>query len=664
MAADISPKIGLEGEQQFKNAIKDINSSLKLLDSEMKVVTSEFDRNDKSMTALTKQNDAYQKKLDELNKKLALQGEHLERAKEEYKDQPEYIQKLQMEYNRTQTEINKLNLKIEKNNAAMEENNKKSEIAAKTFKAVGIAAAASATAIAAAAAAALKIVKSFSKMAVEAGKAADELVTLSKQTGLSTDELQRYQFAADRIDVSLDTITGSMTKLTRNMSSASKGSKTASAAFAKLGVAVTDSNGELRDRNEVFRETIDALGKIENVTERDAVAMDIYGKSAQELNPLIMGGADALEQFGDEAQRAGLILSSGQLENLNILNDSMDRLKVTWSSAKMLFASAFSADMGATIDIITNAIQRLTKAFSENGLEGVLKELPSVVDDLAGELKGKLETIAEIGGELLQALAQGFAALVPVLVPAAIEAITTLAEALIEPDNLSKILSSAATAIVTLASGIIYNLPQIFDAGIKAIAELVRGLLAAVASVIPKSAIETVSKFIGGIRDRFTYLFTAGAEIIGKVKEGLFSVLSKAWNWGSELVGNFIDGLRSKWESLKTACKDLATSIWSYFHHSHPEEGPLADDYKWGPDFVKQLADGISDNGWRVKNAVDGVANDMQISPDAQFAASARNSTPDWKIYLSTGELVGGIAKTMNNTLGRAYVQDVRGSMA
>lgn len=664
MAADIGPKIGLQGEQQFKNAIKDINQSLKTLDSEMKLVTSEFDKNDTSMAKLNKQNAVYEKQLYTLNDKLKVQGERLKEAAAAYGEADSRTMKLQQDYNKTQAEINNLNHKIEANNQALKENNKYSEIASKAFKAVAVAAAASAAAVAAAAAAAVKIVKSFANMALEAGKAADELTTLSKQTGLSTDELQRYQFAADRIDVSLDTITGSMTKLTRNMSSASKGSKTASEAFAKLGVAVTDSNGELRDRNEVFRETIKALGKIENVTERDAVAMDIFGKSAQELNPLILGGADALEEFGDEAQRAGLILSSGQLENLNKLNDSMDRLKVTWSSAKMLFASAFSADMGATIDIITNSVQRLTKAFSENGLEGVLKELPSVIDDLAGEMKGKLEVIAEIGGELLQALAQGFAALVPVLVPAAIEAITTLAEALIQPDNLSKILSSAATAIVTLVKGLVANFPQIVTAGIQAIGELVRGLLSAVASLIPKSAIETVSSFISGIRDRFTYLFTAGAEIIGKVKEGIFSIISKAWNWGSELVGNFIDGLRSKWESLKTACKDLATSIWSYFHHSHPEEGPLADDYKWGPDFVKQLADGISDNGWRVKNAVDGVASDMQISPDAQFAASARNSTPDWKIYLSTGELVGGIAKTMNNTLGRAYVQDVRGSMA
>ena len=59
-------------------------------------------------------------------------------------------------------------------------------------------------------------------------------------------------------------------------------------AFQELGVSITDASGQLRDRQEVFYEVIDALGRIENVTERDAVAMDIFGRSAQELNPLIL----------------------------------------------------------------------------------------------------------------------------------------------------------------------------------------------------------------------------------------------------------------------------------------------------------------------------------------------------------------------------------------
>ena len=69
--------------------------------------------------------------------------------------------------------------------------------------------------------------------------------------------------------------------------------------------SIEDSTGKLRDRQEVFYEAIAALGKIADETERDIVAMNLFGKSAQELNPLIQGGAETLRQLGDEAERAG-----------------------------------------------------------------------------------------------------------------------------------------------------------------------------------------------------------------------------------------------------------------------------------------------------------------------------------------------------------------------
>ena len=663
MATDIGPKIGLQGEQQFKNAIKDINQSLKTLDSEMKLVTSEFDKNDASMEKLTKQNDVYERQILTLNDKLKVQGDRLKEAAAAYGEADSRTMKLQQDYNKTQAEINTLNQKIEANNKALKENNKFSELAGKAMKGFATVAAASAVALAAAAAAALKIGKSLANMALEAGKAADELTTLSAQTGLSTDELQKYQFAADRIDVSVETITGSMTKLTRSMSSASKGSKTTSQAFAKLGITITDSNGELRDRNEVFRETINALGKIENVTERDAVAMELFGKSAQELNPLIMGGADALDEFGKEAEQAGLILSSSQLQNLNVLNDAVDRFKTTWSSAKMLFASTFSADMGQTIDLITDAVQRLTKAFSEGGIEGALAELPKIVEDLAGDMTEKIKKFGEIGGELIKALAKGISIMAPELVPAAIEALGVFVDAILEPDTLQTVLEAAGTVVIKFVEGVIKNLPMIVTTALQLIRELVSTMAQAIFDLIPPEGRQLIENFINGIKQWWDNLKKTGRDIIEKTKEGVTERLTEAKNWGKDLVDNLRSGIESKWNNLKTTLKNTAQIIGNYLGFSEPKEGPLSNFHTYGPDMMKLYAKGITDNAWRVQNAVNGVAQDMTFSADASFASRAA-SNEGMKIYLSTGQLVGGIAPYMNNTLGYAYVQDVRGAMA
>ena len=677
MANDIGPKIGLDGEKEFKNAIRDINTSLKTLDSEMKVVTSEFAGNAKSMEGLTKQNEVYERQVLTLNDKLKLQGDRLKEAANAYGVADERTQKLQQEYNKTQAKINTYNAKIAENNKLLTDHSKITEAAKKAIAGFGVAAAAAFTAAIAVTA---KLAKSLGNMVLSAANAADEINTLSVQTGLSTEELQKYRYATDLIDVSVETITRSMTKLTRNMSSAAKGSKNATAAFEKLGVKVTDSNGALRDRNEVFNETIKALGQIENITERDAVALDIFGKSAQELNPLIMGGADALQALGDEAQRAGLILSTQQLSNLNALSDAVDRFKATAEGAKNLFASAFSAEIAAGIETITGYIQRLTAAFSEGGLAGLMAELPLVIDELDAKIEEKLPVITEVGGEILRSLVNGFSALVPLLIPAALEAITALANAIVEPDTLETILTAAGEVVITLAAGIVSNIPMILVTAWDLVENLVSSLLSAIVDLVPESGRQLIVNFIDGIKGMFNDIFSTGKGIVSEMTSGVRENLSEAFTWGEDLIDGFINGIKAKWEKLKETARSTAKIVKNFLGFSVPEKGPLSDADTYGPDFMQLYANGIKSNAYRVKDAVNDVARSMSmaVNPDISNAevmagtvngmqavmSDNRNQLENMKIYLSTGQLVGGIAPTMNNTLGNAYVQDIRGAMA
>lgn len=173
-------------------------------------------------------------------------------------------------------------------------------------------------------------------MAVEAGKTADDLNTLSKTTGLTTASIQKLQYASAIIDVDFETVQGSLTKLTRTMGDARDGTASAEEAFARLGVSFKNElTGELRSNEDVFYEAIEALGAIENQTERDALAMDIFGKSAQELNPLILGGADALKKMGDEAENRGLIISQEELDKANEFNDVIDQVSAEGKQTMM-----------------------------------------------------------------------------------------------------------------------------------------------------------------------------------------------------------------------------------------------------------------------------------------------------------------------------------------
>lgn len=186
---------------------------------------------------------------------------------------------------------------------------------------------------------------------------ADTYLTMSTTTGLSTDQLQEFAYMSELVDVSLDTLTGSMSKLITKMKSAQGGNKTTTETFQALGVAVTDADGNLRDSREVFFEIIDALGAIEDPTERDAVAMDLFGKKAQDLNPLIAQGSSGIQAFAEEAHKMGYVLDEETLAKLGALDDSFQRLNNT----KTLIGNLFGAGFATPLEEINTELVKLAQ---------------------------------------------------------------------------------------------------------------------------------------------------------------------------------------------------------------------------------------------------------------------------------------------------------------
>lgn len=119
----IGPKIGLDGEKEFRNQLNNINEILRTLDSELKKTASEFEDNADSQEALTKQNEILNKKIDQQEKKLTEVKKALEYAKNEYGDSASATLKWQRVLNNTETDLNKLRSQVEKNETAIEELN-------------------------------------------------------------------------------------------------------------------------------------------------------------------------------------------------------------------------------------------------------------------------------------------------------------------------------------------------------------------------------------------------------------------------------------------------------------------------------------------------------------------------------------------------------------
>lgn len=189
-------------------------------------------------------------------------------------------------------------------------------------------------------------------LGVKAAATADDLNTLSKQTGLSTDSLQKMQYAADRVDVSVDTISGAVTKMKKNMAGTAE-------PFNKLGVSVTDATGHMRSAEDVFYDTIRALSGIPNEVERDQAAYEIFGKSADELAGIIDDGGDAFRRYGQEAEDLGLILSGDTLNAINETNDAIDKSKAQLQAAGLQLGATIATGLAPVIEKLSGWVEKL-----------------------------------------------------------------------------------------------------------------------------------------------------------------------------------------------------------------------------------------------------------------------------------------------------------------
>ena len=196
------------------------------------------------------------------------------------------------------------------------------------------------------------------KLGYSAVQSADDLNTLSKQTGISTDELQKMQYASDLVDVSLEDITGALRKMKAKMDPANE-------SFAALGVSVVNADGSLRSATDVFYDSVKALSGISNETERDQIAMALFGKSADQLAGIIDDGGAALRKYGEEAENLGLIMSGDTLDALNKTNDTIDQLKAEMSGTMAQIGADVATVLAPALKTAAEFIGKITAKLRE-----------------------------------------------------------------------------------------------------------------------------------------------------------------------------------------------------------------------------------------------------------------------------------------------------------
>lgn len=706
--------IDIEGKTSgLTKSLQEANSAISKTSSALKDVNKALELDPTNVELLAQKEALLTKQIEQTNDKLEIMQQVATDANEALArgdiSQEQYAS-LTAEISKTNSELGSLTEQADDNAQAMqdiedgvdgaaeemdelggasEETGKGLEALKGTAEAVG---AAMAAAFTAAVAAAKEVGQALVDATTETASYADEMLTMSSTTGLSTDTLQELNYASELLDVNVDTVTGSMTKLEKSMGSAAdknlafeeavealheqleagkitiddyeNGVQEAleknATGYDKLGISIYDANHNLRDNEEVFWEVIDALGQMEDGTERDLLAMELLGKSGKELNPLIEAGSEAFRDLADEAHETGYVMGEETLDAFGEFDDQMVRFNNATDNAQHALGGVLLPLLGDLAGDGTDLLNEFAKAvFSSGGdvdkLGDVIGDMiPKVMQMITKNLPKIVGLISKIVPQLVKAIVDNL----PQILDATLQILEVITSTLLAPENMANIISAAINIVLKIAEFIVQNLPLIVNAAIQIIVALINGLTQAIPTLIP-TIIEALITIVNTLIDNLPLLLEATMQLVLAVAMAILDNLPEIINALVEVIGAVVEFLLSPeglglivdtgyqlLVGLVTKLPEALTEILSGI-------GDIVDDILKAFGFEEGLGKGLTeiwDGIWEmikgVINTVIGGINGMisAVESAINFVIDAINTLsweiPDWVPFIG-GETFG-----------------------
>ena len=615
--SDFGLKIGLEGEKEFKNALRDINQSFKVLGSEMKLVSSEFDKQDKTVAAVAARNEVLNKAIDAQKDKIATLESALKNAADSFGENDRRTQNWAVQLNNAKAELNGMEKELDESADSaddlgdeLKESGEEAEKSGGKFEKLGgvlkgVGAAMGAVALAAGAAAvklgkeviaayadyeqlvggvdtlfgdASKTVQNYAASAFKtAGMSANEY--METVTGFSASLIQSLggdtAKAAQVADMAITDMADNANKMGTDISSI----QTAYQGFAKQNYTMLDNLklGYGGTKSEMERLLADAekisgikydLSSFADLTEAIHVIqteMGITGTTAKEATETISGSMAGMQSAIGNLM-AGLGNADADIELLigNVVEAFGHVVKnitpVIENIVKALPA-ALDGILKAVGDLLPTLLSTVVDLFTQvlETLLSLLPELiPAAVDavmTIVGALIDNLPLLIDAAVQLITALVMGLGNALPELIPAAVEAVITIVQGLL--DSMDQILEAAFSIIQGLAEGLLNALPELIDA----LPEIIMTIIDFITDNLPliiEMGIKLIVQLALGLIKAIPQLVAKLPEIIAAIVVGLGKAVGAVFEIGK----NIVSGL---WEGIKSMGKWIADKVSGFF---------------------------------------------------------------------------------------------------
>ena len=739
MAYDIGPKIGIEGEAEFRKSIKAIEGQVKSLGNELKAVTAEFADNANSMEALTAKSNvldksiaATEKQLNTLNsqyekqtKSLAELGSALEKATKDYGENSKEAAAARNAYNQQYIEVTKLETSIGKARTALANFQNQQKQVENQIESLSSATGKLTAEIDKQQKELDDLKSSYANAVLQYGANSKEAESLSSQiSSLSSNldknkkALQNAENMANKFDKTAENMADSTEDAGDSVSSmtvalgnlVAKGIETAVSAIidmvgalwnldeateeyriaqGKLQTAFEAAGYSVEDAEKAYTEFYKILGDTDTATEASQllaqladneedlsewtnIAAGVYGTfgDALPIEGLIEAAnetakvgevtgtlADALNWAGisEDEFNEKLAACSSESERNNLI---MQTLSQTYDEASEAFyrnnesiiaareAQAQLDDtlagLGETIANVKNSIASelvpsvasIIEAFNGiiTGAEGADVAFAEAIAGLSEKITAMLPQFIETGTQIVVSIVSGIIQSLPSIIEGATDAIITFAEALTDENNLSMILSAGLELIVKLTEGILKAIPKIVDALPEIIDSIVQFLLFDSRDQMAQAGVDLFIALVENLRAAIVAIQKMIPEIIiailASIGEGVADMAAAGVEWGENLIGGFVKGIKSKLRSVQDAVKGVISAAAEFIgFHSPAKKGEGRYIVDWGANMISGFLDGVESMMGDVSNMGNNVTAQMASALSQPTTAAASGIT-------------------------------------
>lgn len=584
--AGFGGSIKLTGESDYKKALKEITDNLTVLSSEMKVVTSQYDRNDTSTANLAQQNEVLNKRLDEQNKKLAEAKKMLQEATTAENTNAQTVQKWQNEVNKAQIEVNNTTRAIEKNTKQIEENDKavdelgestqkmgnsiedagrKAEISANggftVFK--GILANLGTQVINSV----IDSMKNLANSVVNLGKQAiasyadyEQLIggveTLFKDSASTVEDYANnaYKSAGLSANQYMETVTSFSASLLQSLGQDTE----ASAKYADRAIIdMADNANKMGTDISMIQNAYQGFAK-QNYTMLDNLKLG-YGGTKTEMERLI---ADANKVKEANGEMADLSISSFAdiTEAIHIIQTEMGITGTTAEEASKTISGSVNAMKSAWSNLLTGLADDNAN-FGElvnNFVDSLMTTLSNILPRVQTTIQGMGDLITGLMTTVVPQLVEMIPPLVESILPTLVTAVQALIDSVVAV--LPQLLTVIQNILPQLLTAIVDMLPSLVNAGVQIILSLIQGIAKSLPTLVP-AMVDAILTIVDTLLSNIDLIIETGFQLLLGLGQGLINAIPRLIDKLPQIIESLITNLYTFLPKLVEAGVQLSIQL-------------------------------------------------------------------------------------------------------